>query len=54
MVAWGIRLPIPDNIRTTGKPEGLKERFFELKEVILMVFVDSQRQFREEIYRIKV
>ena len=26
----GIRLPIQDNIRTTGKPEGLKGIYFEV------------------------
>ena len=30
LVAWGIRLPIQDNIRTTGKPEGLKGIYFEV------------------------
>ena len=48
MVAWGIRLPIQGNIRTTGKPEGLKRCVFEVKDEILIAFVNSQGQFREE------
>lgn len=47
-IAWGIELPIQGNIRTTGKPEGLKRCVFEVKDEILIAFVNSQGQFREE------
>lgn len=48
LVGWGIRLPIQDNIRTMGKPECLKEELLEVKDEILLPFVDSQRRFRVE------
>lgn len=29
LVAWGIRLPIQDNVCTTGKPVALKNNLFQ-------------------------
>ena len=45
MVAWGIRLPIQGNIRTTGKPEGLKRCVFEVEDETLIVKGSLERNF---------